>query len=90
MHAGNKEKKETLEAVEKALYHARKNDTLQLKNQNFTSVFVSSASCDPNRFTKNYTETHTQIILKRLKHKEFEFLQNDPAFIELMQKYQTE
>ncbi len=89
MHAGNKEKKETLEAIEKALHHARKNDALQLKKQNYTSIFVSAASCNPKRFTKNYTETHTEIILKRLKHKEFDFLQNDPAFIELIKNYQT-
>lgn len=89
MHAGNKEKKETLEALKKALEFAHRSDSLPLKEQKYTSVFVCCASSDPSKCAKNFTETHIQLILNRIKQKEFDFLQGDPEFTELMQKYQN-
>lgn len=89
MHAGNKEKRETLEAVEKALYHAQIYDTLPDIEQNFTSAFVSAAKSDSSKTLKNYTETHTEIILKRIRHKEFDFLCDDPEFTDLIKRYQN-
>lgn len=89
MHAGNKEKKETLEALEKALEHAHKSDTLPPNEQNYTSVFVCNASSDPSKCSRNYTETHTQLVLNRMKQKEFDFLQNDSDFSALIRKYVT-
>ena len=87
MRAGNGEKKETLEALEKALDHAHKYDTLPPKEQKYTGAFVCAASSDPSNFAKNYTETKTQLVLNRAKQKEFDFLRDDPEYMALIEKY---
>ena len=89
IHAGNSNKKETLEALEKSLIHARKYDALPKKEQHFTSAFVCAAASDPSKCSKNYTETQTQLILKRTKQNEFDFLQDDSDFLSLTKKYVT-
>lgn len=90
MRAGNGEKKETLEALERALEHAHKSDTLPPKEQKYTSIFVCNASSDPSKCSKNYTESHTQLVLNRTKQKEFDFIRNDPEYLALKEEYQCD
>ena len=67
----------------------QKKDLTQEQLAEYLNVSVSSASCDPYRFTKNHTETHTEIVLKRIQHKEFDFLYGYPEFEELLKRCQT-
>lgn len=84
-------KKETLDAMEKALEQARTSDTLPKRRQHYTSSFVSAASSDPSKTSKNYTETETQLVLRRMEFGgEFDFLREDPDFIALIGRYAKE
>jgi len=90
-YAERKLKKETLDAMEKSLEHARASDTLPKREQHFTSSFVSAASSDPSKTSKNYTETETQLVLRRTKNGgEFDFLREDTDFLALIDRYTKE
>ncbi len=74
---------ETIKALEKALYHARKFDLLPSGELNYTAKFVRFAIEDTSSNTKNYTETDVELVHKRMKRKDFDFIREDPRFIAL-------
>ncbi len=89
MHAGRQRVGETLEAVKKALYHARAYDTLPAEEQRYTSVFLRCASSDPSRCSKNYTETHTKVVMDRFKNHEFDFIRENREFLDAVSAYEA-
>lgn len=54
-HALLGNRKETLENLQKALFHAYQHDDLPKEEQHFTSIWVSEAASDPSHSAKNYT-----------------------------------
>ncbi len=87
IHAIKQRKKETLEALEKALFHAQAYDTLPEGEQHYTSVFVKAATFDKSKTATNTTQTQLEWTLNYAKS--IAFLQNDPKLLELIQKYQN-
>lgn len=77
----NREK--TIEAFKMAVYHAKCYDELPAGKRNYTSVLVNAATDDKAGFTKNYTSTNQQNVLAFMKNKCFDFVRDDPAFVEL-------
>ncbi len=80
-------KKETLEALEKALYHAHAYDTLPEGEHHYTSIFVRAATFDKSKVATNTTETQLEWVLN-FAHT-ITFLQNDPEFTDLIKRYQN-
>lgn len=74
---------ETLSALEKALYHAKKFDSIPSGELPYTSKYVKYAIEDISFDTKNYTETNSEIVHKFMKSKKFDFIREDPRFIAL-------
>lgn len=79
----NREK--TIEALKMAIYHARCFDEISSGVYNYTSEFVDSASFDTATFSKNYTSTDQEAVLRFMENKWFDFIRDDPAFIELVE-----
>ena len=77
---------ETLESLRQALYHAQKADEQPGGKQHYTSVFVSAATSDSEKCTKNYTETETELVLNRMTDSAFDRIRDDPRFIALLKK----
>lgn len=74
---------ETIDALRKALYHAKCYDNLPEGEQHYTSTFVRAATSDVSGHTKNYTFTSTDDVMRFMKSKVFDFIRNDAEFIEL-------
>ena len=83
LYAKQGKKEDTLEALKKAAFHAKKYDSLPRKVQNYTSPFVSNATCDASGSTKNYRETGFELFLGNLSYACFDFIRSDPEFIAL-------
>lgn len=77
----NREK--TIEALKMAMHHAKCYDELPEGKRNYTSVLVNAASVDTATFSKNYTCTNRENVLAFMKNKWFDFIRDDPAFVEL-------
>ena len=71
---------ETIEALKKALYHAKCYDNLPKEIMHYTSVFVSSATSDASGFSKNYTFTNEDDVIKFSKNKAFDFVRDSLDF----------
>ena len=82
-YAELKNRDKTLENLKLALFHSHKTDTHPSGEQNYTSSFVSQTSSNKDTFRKNYTETDVQLTLDHMKHSRYDFLRNDPEFVEL-------
>lgn len=74
---------ETIEALKRALYHAEQVDNSLDGDQHYTSIFVSAATSDTSKCTKNYNDSNTDTVLHFMKQKEFDFLRNDEEFMAL-------
>ena len=85
-HALLGDRKQTLENLQKALFHAHQHDNLPKEEQHFTSLFVSEATDDPSCSTKNYTETETERIQAHMSHTCYDFIRDDPNFTALLEK----
>ena len=91
IHAGQGRKSETLGALEKAFEHAHASDTIPKIEQHYTSPFVSAATYDPSKTSKNYTCTETQLVLGWIRENgKYDFIRDDPDFKALIKKYETE
>lgn len=82
-HAKLYHRNETLESLKNALEHAQKNDGLPVGEQPFTSAFVSLATSDKSKSSKNYKESETELVFQELKSNVFDFLRDDIEFLEL-------
>ena len=78
-------KKDTLESLKKAAYHAKMYDSQPREERNFTSSFVSHATSDASRSTKNCQESTLEMFRSFLKNRCFNFLRDDPEFIALVE-----
>ena len=72
---------ETVEALKKALYHAKCFDDLPMEILHYTSIFVSSAISDASGFSKNYTCTNVDDVIGFSKNKAFDFIRDSLEFI---------
>jgi len=79
-YANLKLKEETLNALKKALYHARCFDNLESGEHHYTSIFVNAATSDNKRFSKNYSGTNENDVLRLMGTKAFDFLREDEEF----------
>ena len=84
-HAKLEHREETLESLQKAFEHAKKYDEIPAGSRHFTSVFLSLASSDSSKTTKNFKETQTELIQRQLENATYDFMRNDAAFIALQQ-----
>ncbi len=82
-YAKQQNREETIQALKMALHHAKCYDELPAGEQHYTSALVNAATDDKAGFTKNYTATNQQNVLTFMKHKCFDFVRDDPAFVEL-------
>ncbi len=73
-------KKETLENLTKALEHANRYDDQPYGEQYYTAAFVCAAGSDRSKSSKNYTETHAELIRKYMNNSCFDFLRDTPEF----------
>ena len=71
---------ETIEALNKAFYHAKCYDDLPDKELHYTSVFVKSATSDASGFSKNYTFTNTDDVIRFTRSKRFDFIRDKLNF----------
>jgi len=67
---------ETVEALQKALYHATCFDSLPHTKQHYTSVFVNGATSDASGFSRNYTCTNAEDVIRFSKGKRFDFVRD--------------
>ena len=86
-YAVMKNRKETLNAIEKMLFHAQLYDTLPEKEVHYTSSFIRESTFDAKKTSKNVTDSQTCSALKLLLQKEFDFIRNDEEYISLTEKY---
>lgn len=74
---------EVISNLKKSLHHARSFDDIEPGEQHFTSIYVCEATSDSAGTTKNYSETHEELIHKWMKDSILDFVRNDPEFIAL-------
>ncbi len=70
----------TIEALKKAMYHAKCYDNLPEEELHYTSTFINAATSDASGFTKNYTFTNADSVIKISKLKIFDFVRNHLDF----------
>ncbi|MBQ7827468.1 MAG: helix-turn-helix transcriptional regulator [Clostridia bacterium] len=71
--------------LKEALYHARMFDNQEPGEHHYTSIFVCEATYDRSNSSKNYTETHEELIRSGMNHNTFDFIRDDPEFVALME-----
>lgn len=71
---------ETIDALKKAMYHAKCYDNLPKEELHYTSIFVNAATSDASGFTKNYTFTNADSVIKISKLKVFDFVRKHLDF----------
>jgi transcriptional regulator with XRE-family HTH domain len=76
----------TLDALEKAFYHAEKFDSLPEGELKYTSVFVNFATVDTKSTSKNYMLTNTECARRFTRRKKFDFIRDNPRFIALLEE----
>lgn len=86
-HAKLQHRVETLDALKNAVEHAkcfdrRATDPASDK-VNYSSVFVSRATDDPAGYSKNFKETHLQMLRQDMIRKCFDFVREEPDFVAL-------
>ena len=74
----------TIESLRLAMKHAKASDNVPEGVSRYTSVLVSEATEDPGTFTKNYTDTTVDILKMRMGYKGFDFVRDDPEFLEIL------
>ena len=67
---------ETIDAFKKAMYHAKRYDNLPKEELHYTSTFVNAATSDASGFTKNYTFTNADSVIRISKLKIFDFVRD--------------
>ena len=78
-----KNKEEVLKHLSLAKKHAILFDTLADGEQNYTSIFVNTATHDKNQLMKNYPGTDLELLKAELKDKCYDFLRDDEDFVTL-------
>ncbi len=71
---------ETIYSLKKAVYHAKCYDNLPQTEQPYTSMFVNGATSDASEFTKNYTVSNVDNIIRCSKSKLFDFIRDSLDF----------
>lgn len=77
-------REEAIEALRGAFCHARSYDSLPCGEMHYTSAFVSSATSDKSKHTKNYTCTNTDDVKRFMQNKVFDFIRGDAEFKSLV------
>lgn len=84
-HAEMGDAEEAVRALTKAMHHAKQSDNLPCEVLKFTSPLVRYATSDMSRTSKNYSETNAELLRSQVKYNRvFDFIRDDPEFIELM------
>ena len=84
-YAQERNKEKTIENLKQAYYHSNKYDTMP-ELEKFTSIFFSALNSGSSMITKNYTQTHTQLLLKSLDDSCYDFIRDDEEFKALLNK----
>ena len=71
---------QTIEAIKQAFHHAKSFDNLPKEELHYTSTFVNAATSDASGFTKNYTFTNSDSVIRISKLKMFDFIRNKLDF----------
>ena len=71
---------QTIETLKKAFHHAKCFDNLPKEELHYTSIFVNAATSDASGFTKNYTFTNTDDVIRISRLKIFDFVRNELDF----------
>lgn len=71
---------ESIEALRRAMYHAKCYDNLPKEERHYTSVFVNASTSDASKHTKNYTFTNEEDVIRFSKIKVFDFIRDDLNF----------
>ena len=71
---------QTIEALKKAFHHAKSYDDLPKEELHYTSTFVNAATSDASGFTKNYTFTNADNVIRISRLKIFDFVRNELDF----------
>ena len=87
VYAEENDRENTLDSLRKAKYHAEQHDNLPDRETNYSGIFFDQITFDPAETTKNYTETHLDMIKNLMKRKCFDFLRSDSAFIEMQSSF---
>lgn len=88
IQAGRKNKKDTLDAIEKMLFHARSYDLLPPGEKHYTSKFINATTSNIANTSKNYSGSNICLVLNLMNQKEFDFIRNDSDYLALIKKYQ--
>lgn len=72
---------ETIEALEKAKYHATKKENLPDGKLYYTSLFINKAYHDNSKSSKNFSNTEVDIIAETLQNKVFDYMRETKEFI---------
>ena len=84
LYASQKKREDTIASLKKSFYHARMFESRPEGEQHYTSVFVSAATSDASKYTKNYSHTDMDDIKEMMRFDNaFDFLRNDEEFIAL-------
>lgn len=86
IHAIKRRKKESLFALEKALFHANAYDMRPVGNRHFSSVFVCAATDDKSKSSTNSIKTVLELTLEFARS--LDFLKGDPDYLALIKKYE--
>jgi len=87
VYANEKDKENTLDCLRKAKYHAAKYDNLPVGETHYTGIFFEHVSFNSAETTKNYTETHVDMIKELLKRNCFDFLRLDSNYMEFSNSF---
>lgn len=78
------ESAKTIDALEMALFHAGKFESLPAGTSYYTSVFVSEVEETTEKSTRNYTQSDTDLVKRYMSLKIFDFVRGEEKFIRLL------
>lgn len=81
VYADMQDKENALDCLKKAAFHAREFDTLPVQETKYTGIFFDSCTYVPEQTTRNYTQTHTDMVRELTGRGCFDFMRNDPEFV---------
>ena len=87
IYADRKNKKETVAALEKMLFHAHSYDLLPPGEKHYTSRFINAATSNIADTSKNYSGSYRGFALNLLNQREFDFVRDDSDYLDIAEKY---
>jgi len=86
-YAESQNKEKVMAHLKSAKEHAYLYDTIPEGEQHYTSPFLNMATHHNSSTSKNYTGSDTDLLRENLKQTHFDFLRDEPDFIEFEKSF---